>query len=157
VGEIAAGSEEAWRDFFAGLLRRDFEGEVLRFVRWTSLVMRSVAGEGEVEVVEVEERRSVGLKVGSWKVVVGATAVDWVGCGRADSGMRRKDIGSTLLPRGGCWICWSGVLAFGFDKLRAAAAQDRSVFRLDRRASSWWAAALYDGERIFCGKWLIAA
>jgi hypothetical protein len=105
VGEIAAGSddEEAWRDFFAGLLRRDFEGDVLRFVRWASLVMRSVAGEGEVEFVEVEERRRVGLNVGSWKVVVGAAAVAcWVGCGRADSGMRRKDIGSTLLPRGGC-------------------------------------------------------
>jgi hypothetical protein len=80
VGDIAAGSdEEALRDFFAGLLRRDLEGEVLRFVRWASLVMRSVAGEGEVEVVEVDERRRVGLKVGSWKVVVGAAAVDWVG------------------------------------------------------------------------------
>ena len=33
VGEMAAGSDEAWRDFLAGLLRRDLEGEDLRFVR----------------------------------------------------------------------------------------------------------------------------
>jgi hypothetical protein len=79
VGEMAAGSaEEAWRDFLAGLLRRDLEGEDLRFVRCRSLVTRSVAGEGEVEVVEVEVRRRVGLKVGSWKVVA-APAVAWVG------------------------------------------------------------------------------
>ena len=71
VGEIAAGSEEAWRDFFAGLLRRDLEGEDLRLVRWRSLVMRSVAGEGELEVVDVDARRRVGLKVGSWTVAVG--------------------------------------------------------------------------------------
>ena len=70
VGDMAAGSswdeeEVAWRDFFAGLLRRDLEGEVLRFEA-VSLVMRSAAaGEGEVEVVEVEVRRRVGLKVGS--------------------------------------------------------------------------------------------
>lgn len=70
VGEMAAGSE-AWRDFLAGLLRRDFEGEDLRFVRWRSLVMRSVAGDGELEVVDVDVRRRVGLKVGSWMVAVG--------------------------------------------------------------------------------------
>ena len=71
VGEIAAGSDDAWRDFLAGLLRRDLEGEDLRLVRWRSLVMRSVAGDGEFEVVDVEARRRVGLKVGSWTVAVG--------------------------------------------------------------------------------------
>jgi hypothetical protein len=93
VGEMAAGSV-AWRDFFAGLLRRELEGEDLRFVRCRSLVTRSVAGDGEVEVVEVDVRRRVGSKVGSCKA-----AVVWFCCGRADSGMRRKDIGSTRLPR----------------------------------------------------------
>ena len=34
VGEGAAASDdEAWRDFLAGLLRRDLEGEDLRLVR----------------------------------------------------------------------------------------------------------------------------
>ena len=103
VGEIAAGSDdEAWRDFLAGLLRRDLEGEDLRLARWRSLVMRSVAGDGELEVVDVEARRRVGLKVGSWMVAVGC----WdCCCGRADSGMRRKDIGSTLLPLADGWAC----------------------------------------------------
>lgn len=104
VGEMAAGSDdETWRDFLAGLLRRDLEGEDLRLVRWRSLVMRSVAGDGELEVVDVEARRRVGLNVGSWMVAVGC----WVCCccGRADSGMRRKDIGSTLLPRADGWVC----------------------------------------------------
>ena len=71
VGEMAAGSDETWRDFLAGLLRRDLEGEDFRLVRWRSLVMRSVAGDGEFEVVDVEARRRVGLKVGSWPVAVG--------------------------------------------------------------------------------------
>lgn len=70
VGEMAAGSDEAWRDFLAGLLRRDLEGEDLRLVRWRSLVTRSVAGDGELEVVDVDARRSVGLKVGSWTFAV---------------------------------------------------------------------------------------
>lgn len=61
VGDMAAGSCE-WRAFFAGLVRRDLEVGVLRLV--ASLVMRS-SGDGEVEVVEVEVRRRVGLKVGS--------------------------------------------------------------------------------------------
>lgn len=103
VGEMAAGSE-AWRDFLAGLLRRDLEGEDLRLARWRSLVMRSVAGDGELEVVDVEVRRRVGLNVGSWMVAVGCCCC-WVCCGRADSGMRRKDIGSTLLPRADGWVC----------------------------------------------------
>ena len=92
--------------------------------------MRSVAGEGELEVVDVEARRRVGLKVGSWMVAVGCC------CGRADSGMRRKDIGSTLLPLADGWGCWGKTFAFGLERLRAAAAQDRRVFKLERRASS---------------------
>ena len=84
VGEIAAGSDdEAWRDFLAGLLRRDLEGEDLRLARWRSLVMRSVAGDGELEVVDVEARRRVGLKVGSWMVAVGCCCcMYWTRVGR---------------------------------------------------------------------------
>lgn len=133
VGETEAESTAEWRDFLAGLLRRDFEGEVLRLV--ASLVIRS-AGEGGVfEVVDVELRRRVGLKVGSWKM----GGWIWVCCwfGRADSGMRRKDVGSTLLSRGvGCCCCWCGAFVLGLERLRAAAAQERRVLRLDRRASS---------------------
>lgn len=130
------------RDFFAGLLRRDLDGEVLRFA--ASLVMRSAAaGDGEVEVVDVDVRRRVGLNVGSWRVA--GCCVCW---GRADSGIRRKDIGSSLLfPRGAGWVV--GSFGLGLERLRAAAAHERSVFRLDRKASSWWAAALYDGDRMF--------
>jgi len=36
--------------------------------------MRSRPGGGDVEVVEVDVRRSVGLNVGSWNVVAGACA-----------------------------------------------------------------------------------
>ena len=63
-------------------------------------MIRSVAGDGELEVVDVEARRRVGLKVGSLMVAVGCCC--W---GRADSGMRRKDIGSTLLPLAEGWFC----------------------------------------------------
>ena len=58
----------------AGLLRLDFDGEDLRLDWWSSLPMRSRPGGGDVEVVEVEVRRSVGLNVGSWNVVAGAIA-----------------------------------------------------------------------------------
>lgn len=88
VGEMAAGSDEddedEWRDFlFAGLRRRDLdEGEGFRLEWWLwcrSLLMRSGFGlvicEGELaEDVDVEERRRVGLKVGSWNKVC------WVCC-----------------------------------------------------------------------------
>lgn len=56
----------------AGLLRRDLEGEDLRFDWGGSLLIRSRPGGGDVEVVEVDVRRSVGLNVGSWNVAAGA-------------------------------------------------------------------------------------
>lgn len=48
---------------------------------------------GEVEVVVVECRRSVGRKIGAWRSKAGELA------GKADSGIRRNAIGSILLLR----------------------------------------------------------
>lgn len=44
-------------------------------------------------------------------------------------------------------VCFGSVL-----RPRAAAAHERRVERLVRSASSWCAAALYDGERMFRGR-----
>lgn len=97
--------------------------------------------------MEVEVRRRVGLKVGSWSLGGEGAGLDagccWEvvsGAGSWEAGMRRKEVGSTLLERvvGGV-----GRLAESdLGRPRAAAAQERRVVRLERRASSCCAAAL---------------
>ena len=81
---------------------------------------------------EVDWRRIVGWKVGSCRC--------WGARGwSADSGTRRKDMGSMRVLRGwGCVIVGAvGRLVSGLPRLRAAAAQERRVDSDVRRASSW--------------------
>jgi len=86
----------------------------------------------EDDDVDVDDRRMVGWKMGSW-----SSGGEFAAVGSSDSGMSLSDNGSTFLLRlGGAVGPVPGPLAPLFDKPRAAAAHDSSVDKLARRASS---------------------
>lgn len=100
----SSSAELARRAFFATRRSRD-SGRLRRLIEDASC---SALGWWQADAdVLVLERRMVGLNVGSWNCG-GEAAPPSAPCCMRDSGISRKDIGSTLLPRWGCCCCAPG-------------------------------------------------